>query len=387
MQFVDLKAQYARLAPSINKRINRVLEHGGYIMGPEIKELETALADFCGAKHAISCSNGTEALYMVLLAWGIGPGDAVFVPPFTFFSTAEVVSLLGATPVFVDIDPDTYNISAKELDLAVQAVMQGDNTLHPLPFIGEQDCLKPKAVIPVDLFGLPADYDALLPVAEKHGLLVLEDAAQSFGGALHGRRCGNLGCHAASTSFFPAKPLGCYGDGGAIFTNDDALAELLRSIRVHGKGVNKYENVRIGVNGRLDTIQAAILLSKLEIFEDELIARQGVAERYSTVFMGEPKITIPKIPNGFISAWAQYTIRVSQRDTLAANLKKQGIPSNIYYPKPLHCQAVYEQLGYRAQDFPISMTASEEVLSLPMHPYFKEHEQDSVIKATLAVVR
>jgi len=358
--FIDLKAQQKRIRPQLEERIRKVLDHGQYIMGPEVKELEEKLAEFTGAKHAITCSSGTDALLMVLMAWGVGPGDAVFTTPFTFIATAEVISLLGATPVFVDIDPRTFNIDPEKLTLAIQAVNENTSSLSP------------KAIIPVDLFGLPADYDAIMPIAQKYNLLVLADAAQSFGGVYKGCKVGTLG-HATATSFFPAKPLGCYGDGGAVFTDNDALAEKLTSIRVHGKNSNKYDNIRVGLNARMDTLQAAILLPKLEIFPEELEARQQVAHTYTEQFTkNSSPFTVPYIPKGHKSAWAQYSILSNCREEIIDHLKSEGIPSAIYYPKPLYMQTAFKVLGYKEENFPVAESISKQIFSLPMHPYLAE---------------
>lgn len=385
MDFVDLKAQYQRLKAPIQTKINAVLEHGQFIMGPEIRELEEKLRAYTGAKHCITCASGTDALLMALMAWGVGPGDAVFCPPFTFFATAEVVALLGATPVFVDIDAKTYNLDAAKLEKAIVAVRDRDSSIHPLP-VGAEKGLRPKVVIPVDLFGLAAEYEPILAVAAKYNVLVLEDAAQSFGGSYHGKKTCGLGCHASATSFFPAKPLGCYGDGGALFTDDDGLAELFTSIRVHGKGGHKYDNARIGINGRLDTLQAAVLIPKLEILDEEIAERQRVADGY-TRGLSASGIPVPETPASSQSAWAQYTIRVDRRDAVQEALKKAGVPTNIYYPLPLHRQNAMAYLGYKEDDFPVSMRASREVLSLPMHPYLKREETDTVVAELLAAVK
>jgi UDP-2-acetamido-2-deoxy-ribo-hexuluronate aminotransferase len=373
--FIDLKAQQDRIRPQIEERIKRVLDHGQYIMGPEIKELEEKLADFTGAKHAITCSSGTDALLMVLMAWGVGPGDAVFTTPFTFIATAEVISLLGATPVFVDIDSRTFNIDPAKLKLAIRAIEENNPSIYPIP----NSSLTPRAIIPVDLFGLPADYDAINRITAEHNLLVLVDAAQSFGGEYKGRKVGTSG-HATATSFFPAKPLGCYGDGGAIFTDDDGLAEILISIRVHGKGTDKYDNVRIGLNTRMDTLQAAILLPKLEIFHQEIKARQSVAESYTELFsVHSSQFTIPHIPEGYKSSWAQYSILSEHRDETQRILQNGGVPTAIYYPKPLHMQKAFELLGYRIDDFPVAELTSKKIFSLPMHPYLAEHQIQRII--------
>jgi UDP-2-acetamido-2-deoxy-ribo-hexuluronate aminotransferase len=376
--FIDLKAQQEKIRPRIEARIKKVLDHGQYIMGPEIRELEKKLAEFTGAKHAITCSSGTDALLMVLMAWGLGPGDAVFTTPFTFIATAEVISFVGATPVFVDIDPRTFNIDTARLELAIKTIKENDPSIYPIPNT-QFTALSPKAIIPVDLFGLPANYDIIMEIAKKHNLLVLADAAQSFGGEFRGRRVGTLG-QATATSFFPAKPLGCYGDGGAVFTDDDELADILASIRVHGKGTDKYDNVRIGINARLDTIQAAILLSKLEIFPDELEARQTVAETYSEQLASvhSSKFTIPYIPEGHRSAWAQYSVLSDNREELITQLQEEGIPTSIYYPKPLHLQLAFKYLNYRKGDFEIAESISARIFSLPMHPNLNEKQTQKI---------
>ncbi len=378
--FIDLKAQFSLVESNIRQRLDTVLAHGGYIMGPEVAELEKRLAAFAGVKHVVSCASGTDALFMPLLAWGIGPGDAVFTTPFTFIATAEVITLIGATPIFVDIDPATYNIDPAKLALAVEAVQNQDPARHPLPQAALAAKLTPKVVIPVDLFGLPADYDAIMALAARHGLLVLEDGAQGFGGSYKGRMSCSL-AHCATTSFFPAKPLGCYGDGGAIFTDNDALAELLVSIRVHGKGRDKYDNVRIGFNGRLDTLQAAILLAKLDVFPAELDARDAVAARYAAGFAGLPDMAVPAVPAGWRSAWAQYTVATPRRDAVMAALTAAGVPAMVYYTKPLHIQTAFTGLGYAPADFPHSLAASTRVMSLPMHPYLDASTQDRIIAA------
>ena len=306
MQFIDLGSQQRRIRSDIEKRIADVLNHGQYIMGPEVKELEDKLGAYIGAKHSISCASGTDGLLLSLMAMNTGPGDAVFTSPFTFIATAEVIALVGATPVFVDIDPQTFNIDPEKLEKAILAVERGEGGLHPLPKMAEETKLKPKGIIPVDLFGLPADYDALEKVSRRFGLWMVEDAAQSFGAEYKDRKACSFG-DIACTSFFPAKSLGCYGDGGMCFTDDPEKAEVMRSTRVHGQGVHKYDNVRIGINGRLDTIQAAILLAKFEIFEEEIDLRQGIAARYSAFLKGSPFIS-HRIPDGYKSAWAQYSV-------------------------------------------------------------------------------
>jgi len=364
--FIDLKAQYERLEKEINSRIQTVLQHGRFVMGPEIDEIERKLSQFVGVKHTITCSSGTDALLMPLMAWNVGHGDAVFTTPFTFIATAEVIQLLGATPVFVDIEENTFNINPVKLRSEIEKTVA----------MGK---LRPKAVIPVDLFGLPADYDEINALAEEFNLVVLEDAAQSFGATYNGKKSCSL-AHAAATSFFPAKPLGCYGDGGAIFTNDDKLAEILRSIRVHGQGTNKYENIRIGLNARFDTLQAAILLPKLEIFPGEVEMRQKVAEKYSRAL--ENRVRTPYVPRDRSSVWAQYSILARDSEERAAmqeKLKKNGVPSAIYYPVPLHLQQAFSSLGYKQGDFPVAEEISKKIFSLPMHPYLEDEQINKII--------
>jgi dTDP-4-amino-4,6-dideoxygalactose transaminase len=332
-----------------------------------VRALEAELASFCGARHAVSCASGTDALVLVLMAKGIGPGDAVLCPSFTFCATAEVVALLGATPVFADVDEATFNIDPGSLERAIAKAKR----------LG----LKPRAVIPVDLFGLPADYDAIAAIAAAEGIFILDDAAQAFGATYHGRPLGTFGL-ATTTSFFPAKPLGCYGDGGAIFTDDDELAALLVSLRVHGQSTtDKYDNVRVGLTGRLDTMQAAVLLEKMKIFPDEIAARNAAAERYGNALGNVAGV--PRVPEGHTSVWAQYTIRVEpgRRDGLAAALKAEGIPTAIYYPKPLHRQSAYQHFPYAEGGLPISDQLAAEVISLPMHAYLDEPTQDRIIDA------
>jgi dTDP-4-amino-4,6-dideoxygalactose transaminase len=369
IEFIDLRAQRRRLGEKVDQAVARVIDHGRYILGPEVTELEAQLAAFCGAKHAISCGNGTDALALVLMAQGSRPGDAIFVPSFTFCATAEVVAWLGATPVFVDVLPDTYNMDPLSLQVAIETARE----------MG----LKPAGVIPVDLFGQPADYDALLPIAQAHKLWVLSDAAQSFGASYKGTPVGTFGL-ATSTSFFPAKPLGCYGDGGAIFTEDDHLTEVLKSLRVHGQGVDKYDNVRIGMNGRLDTIQAAILIEKLAIFPDEIVARNRIAKRYNEL-LGDVA-HVPFVRDDSNSVWAQYTIELDRRDEAAAALKDAGVPTAIYYPKPLHRQTAYSRFPTAKGGLPVSDALSQRVLSLPMHPYLDEATQDRIVAAVKAFV-
>lgn len=385
MQFIDLALQQQRIRLEIDQRIKTVLDHGKYIMGPEVFELEDKLCSFTASSHCISCASGTDALLMVLLAWGVRPGDAVFVPAFTFFATAEVVSLLGATPIFVDIEPDTFNISPVCLEKAIQAVLEQNKNIYPLPLTAQKNRLKPRAIITVDLFGQAADYDSILAIANNYGLLVLEDAAQSFGGTYKGKMNCALGCHAAATSFFPAKPLGCYGDGGAIFTDDDDLAGMLKSLRVHGKGDDKYNNVRIGINGRLDTIQAAVLLPKLDIFQEEIELRQVVAESYSKKFLKDLDIHTPLVKAECRSAWAQYSVLLSAglRDKVASDLKIRGIPTNIYYPKPLHMLDAFKDMSYSPDDLRVSQDSSKRILALPFYPYIKEQELEKISTAII----
>jgi dTDP-4-amino-4,6-dideoxygalactose transaminase len=365
--FIDVAAQRRRLAPAIDAAIARVLTHCHFVLGPEVKSFETELAAFCGAQHVITCASGTDALVLALRAMGIGPGDAVFCPSFTFCATAEVVALVGATPVFVDVDAATFNIDANRLASAI--------------ITAKETGLKPKAVIPVDLFGLPADHAAIAAVSKNEGLSVLDDAAQGFGATYNNRRLGTFG-RATATSFFPAKPLGCYGDGGAVMTDDDEFAEALKSLRVHGQGSDKYDNVRIGLASRLDTIQAAILIEKLKIFSDEIDARNTVARRYNEGL--NDVVTVPTAPAGSTSVWAQYTIRISggRRDAVAVALKAEGIPTAIYYRIPLHRQQAYKHYPIDKGGVEVSDRLAFEVLSLPMHAYLDTETQDRVIEAT-----
>lgn len=383
MQFIDLAAQQQRIRSAIDARVKAVLDHGIYIMGPEICELEKELRAFSGSGHCVSCASGTDALLMVLMAWGIGKNDAVFVPAFTFFATAEAVAMLGATPVIVDIDPVTFNMSPEGLRKAIAAVNARDSSLYPLPCEGRTQQLIPRAVIPVDLFGQAAEYDALLAVAAEYGLRVMEDSAQAFGGEYKGKKNCALGCHAAIASFFPAKPLGCYGDGGAVFTEDPDLAELLCSIRVHGKGIDKYDNIRIGINGRLDTLQAAILLAKLDIFAEEIALRQEKASLYAERMGSIVGVRLPEVLPHNRSVWAQYCIRLPEekRAAVIAHLKTQGIPYSIYYPKPVHMLGAFAPLEYAEEDFPHALAASRSVLALPFHPYLTEEDAARVASA------
>jgi dTDP-4-amino-4,6-dideoxygalactose transaminase len=365
--FIDIAAQRRRLGNSIDQALARVLAHCQFINGPEVAELEAALAAFCGARHVVTCASGTDALLMVLMAKGVGRGDAVFCPSFTFCATGEAVALTGATPVFVDVDDATFNIDVASLRLGIATARR----------LG----LKPRGIIAVDLFGQSADYDAICAVAEADGLFVLDDAAQSFGASYKGRRLGGFGVVTA-TSFFPAKPLGCYGDGGAIFTDDASFAETLRSIRVHGQGFDKYDNVRIGLTARLDTVQAAVLLEKLKIFDQEIAARNEAAARYAQG-LGNV-VTVPHLAGGTTSVWAQYTIRLpdgADRDEFASALKAQGIPTAIYYPKSMHQQAAYRDFPVADGGLPVCERLSSDVISLPMHAYLDQPTQDRIIKA------
>jgi UDP-2-acetamido-2-deoxy-ribo-hexuluronate aminotransferase len=373
MHFVDLHAQQKRISPELRRRIDAVLAHGQYIMGPEVGEFETALSEFAGAGQCVSCASGTDALQMILLAMGIGPGDAVLTSPFTFMATAEVVGLVGATPVFVDVEPDSYNLDPDALEATLEKMAAGES-----PSPGTPAGLRPRAVMPVDLYGLPADYGRIHRIAAEHDLSVIADGAQSFGGEIDGVRAGRL-THVTATSFFPAKPLGCYGDGGAILTDDEELADVLRSLRVHGRGDHKYHTVRLGLNSRLDTMQAAILLAKLEVFADELAARQKVARRYDELL--RDVVTTPVVPRGFRSAWAQYAVMVDERDAVRKALAAQQIPSMDYYPIPLHRQPVLDHLGYAAHSLPVAERLAKQVLCLPMHPYLSEKDQSRVAEA------
>lgn len=363
MQFIDLAAQRAQIEHKINSAIERVVQSGRYILGPEVTEFEDRLADYVGVKHAIGCANGTDALLLPLMAHNIGPGDAVFCPSFTFAATAEVVALRRAEPVFVDVEADTYNMDVASLEAAIAMVK-------------EEGRLQPRAIIPVDLFGLAADYEAIEALAKREGLIVIEDAAQSAGGKLGGKMCGSFG-DVASTSFYPAKPLGCYGDGGAMFTDDDDLATVLRSLNFHGKGDGQYDNVRVGINSRLDTIQAAILIEKLAILEGEMEARQTVAARYADGLRDVVKAA--EIVPGGRSAWAQYAIETDDRDGLKGHLQSNDIPSVIYYTKPLHQQLAYDMYPVAPDGLPVTAALPGKILCLPMHPYLTENDQDMII--------
>jgi dTDP-4-amino-4,6-dideoxygalactose transaminase len=365
--FIDLQAQRRRLGAPLEAAIRAAVEGGQWILGPQVAQFEHEIAQWAGVKHAVACANGTDALLLVLRAWGVGPGDAVFVPAFTFAASAEVVALTGASPVFVDVLPDTFNMAPASLEAAI-ALVKRDGKLNP------------KVVMPVDLFGQPADYRALSVIAAGEGLKLFCDTAQGFGGLLDGKRAGAIG-DAAATSFFPAKPLGCYGDGGACFTNDDSLKEILLSLRCHGQGRHRYEHVHIGLNSRLDTIQAAILIEKLKIFPEEIEARNRVAHRYNEGFAGSNRIVTPAVIAGATSTWAQYTLQVADRAKFQADLKESGVPTMVYYPLPLSRQKAYAH--YPSAPVPVSEALCAKVVSLPMHPYLDEAAQDRVIHAAL----
>jgi dTDP-4-amino-4,6-dideoxygalactose transaminase len=369
--FIDVAAQRRRLGARIDTAVARVLEHCQFVLGPEVRALEEALAAFCGARHVVTCASGTDALLLVLMAKGIGPGDAVICPSFTFCATAEVVALLGATPVFADVDEVTFNIAPDSAARAIEAARKAG--------------LAPRMIIPVDIFGLPADFKAINALASVEGLFVLDDAAQGFGGVVGNRRIGTL-ADATATSFFPAKPLGCYGDGGAVFTDDDEMRAILTSLRVHGHGTDKYDNVRIGLTARLDTIQAAILIEKLAIFADEIEARNRIAQRYAAGLADV--VMVPTVPKGLTSVWAQYTIRLKPgtRDAFAAALKAEGIPTAAYYPKPVHRQTAYSHYPCAEGGLPVTDMLAEEVISLPMHAYLDEATLDRIIDAVRRAV-
>ncbi len=364
--FIDVGAQRRRLGPAIDEAIARVLAHCQFILGPEVGELEAKLAQFCGARHAISCSSGTDALSLVLMARGIGAGDAVFCPSFTFAATPEVVAHAGATPVFVDVEEATFNLDPASVECAITSAKK----------LG----LKPKVILPVDLFGLSADHDSIAEIAESEGLFVLDDAAQAFGAIYKGRRLGAFG-GATATSFFPAKPLGCYGDGGAVMTDDDELADLIKGLRVHGQMPGQSEFSRIGMTGRLDTVQAAVLIEKLKIFPEEIEARARVARRYNEALAAVA--IVPRVPEGYASVWAQYTIRLApgRRDGLGQALKAEGIPTAVYYAKPLHRHEAYRRYPVAADGLPVTERLAEEVISLPMHAYLDEPTQDRIVEA------
>jgi dTDP-4-amino-4,6-dideoxygalactose transaminase len=370
MEFRDLKRQYDKYRNELNESIQKVLDSANFISGQEVEFLEQKLAEYVGVKNCISCANGTDAMVLVLKAWNIGPGDAVFVPNFTFFATAEVVSLVGATPIFVDVEYDSFNIDYNSLQENIIAVLA-------------EKKLRPKAIIPVDLFGLPANYEKLIPIAHKYNLFILEDAAQGFGGSFHQKKNCSFG-HASTTSFFPAKPLGCYGDGGAIFTDDDFLASVLRSLRVHGKGSNKYDNLLIGTNSRLDTIQAAILLVKLKALVDhELSDVNEISKLYNQGLVNLPVVT-PKVEDGYFSSFAQYTIKCKDektRNDLKHFLIDKGIPVNIYYEKTMNQQIAFASHFQKDYEFPVSKMLSKVSLSLPMHPYLFDSEVEHIISS------
>ena len=365
MKFIDLGAQQKTIRAKIENRVLNVLDHGRYIMGPEVFELEEKLAEYVGVSHCITCASGTDALLIPLLAKGIGQGDAVITTPFTYIATAEVIALLGAEPVFADIYPNTFNINPYEIKNAIKRAKS--KGLHP------------KAIISVDLFGLPSRHRIIDEIAKEENLFTIEDAAQGFGGSIRSKKAGSFG-EVASTSFFPAKPLGCYGDGGAIFTNNKNLADKMKSIRVHGSGLDKYENIRIGINGRLDTIQAAILLEKISIFNSELISRNKIADYYTENINSQ--FQKPYVPKKYFSSWAQYSILAKNekhKNSIILSLKKSDVPVMVYYKIPLHLQKCFNQLNYKPGDFPISEDVSKRIFSLPMHPYLSEEDQDKII--------
>jgi len=365
MEFLDLKTQQDRIRKPLEKRFNAILDHGAYIMGPEVYELEEKLADYCGVKHAISCSSGTDALLIPLMAWGVGPGDAVFTTPFTYVATAEVIALLGATPVFVDVYDSTFNIDCEKLEIAIQDTIKDGKLI-------------PKAIIPVDLFGVPARYRLIQEIANTYNLRVIEDAAQSFGGSIGSKKVGTFG-DIAATSFYPAKPLGCYGDGGAMFTNDDHLAEQCKAIRIHGTSLDKYNSEVIGLNGRLDSMQAAVLLEKLTIFDEELAMRSKVSNYYRK-YLNDAQC----IPENYHSSHALFSITFDshkKREEIVNTLKQNNIPSVIYYKYPIHLMKGFGYLGYKDGDFPISEGLSQKIVSLPMHPYLQKEEIDQVIES------
>ena len=373
MQFIDLKTQFERIQDDVTSRVGNVLESQRYIMGPEVAELEGELASYVGVSNVLGCSSGTDALLIPLMAFNLKEADAVFVPSFTFFASAEAITLAGGTPVFVDIDPRTFNISPESLSEAIEKTV-------------EEGKLTPRGVIAVDLFGQPADYDAIGAITAKHGLFLLEDAAQGFGGVYKGRKAGSFG-DVAATSFFPAKPLGCYGDGGAIFTDNDSLAEDMFSIRVHGQGGDKYDNVRMGINGRLDTIQAAILLSKLAIFDSEVEARNRVADRYTELL--KDCFVTPYVADDCRSVWAQYTLLAkdeAQRNRIVDGMRECGLPIAVYYPIPIHLSTAYQSLGYKSGDLPICEDCAKRVFSLPMHPYLSDEDMDTIVAAVKELV-
>lgn len=369
--FIDLKTQYQSNQTSIDRAVQTVLNHGQYIMGPEVAELEAKLAEYTGAKHVLACSSGTDALVLPLMAKSLTANDAIFTTPFTFFASAESITLAGATPVFVDVDPDTYCLDTNDLELKIEQVLAK----------GE---LTPRGIVPVDLFGIAADYNKINEIAGKHNLFVLEDAAQAFGADYHGKRAGAL-ADIAATSFYPAKPLGCYGDGGAVFTNDSELYEDLISLRVHGQGRSgdKYDNVRIGLNARMDTIQAAILLEKLKLYDAEREQRNRVASMYTQRLTGTVKT--PVVPEQQSSVWAQYSVQSDKRDEIRDALQQAGVPTAVFYPIPIHLSTAYKHLGYKAGDFPVSEAAAERIFSLPMHPYLQEQQINQICEVIQSV--
>lgn len=368
MEFRDLKKQYEYLKPEIDNKISEILNSSQYIMGSHVKELEKELADYVGVKHCITCANGTDALQLALMVWDIGPGDAVFVPDFTFFSSGEVASAVGATPIFVDVDKDTYNISVENLTRMIETTI-------------EEGKWVPRVIIAVDLFGQPAEYEVIREIAEKYNMYILEDGAQGFGGRIGDKKACAFG-DISTTSFFPAKPLGCYGDGGAIFTDNDEWAVVLQSLRVHGKGKSKYDNVRIGMNSRLDTLQAAVLLAKLPVFVKEELEKCDKLANFYTENLKEV-VKTPIVKEGFFSSWAQYTIQLEDRearDGLQQYLREKGIPSMVYYQKPMHRQGAFEEITYVDEDFENTNRLCETVLSLPFHPYMSEEDAKVVVK-------
>ena len=367
MQFVDLKAQMEKVRPELDRRMADVLDSAAFVLGPQVAELENELAAIAGVNHCIGVANGTDALHLALLALGVGPGDAVFVPSFTFFASAEAICLAGAEPVFVDVSENSFNINP-------------ESTLQAIARVKATGELRPRAIIAVDLFGQVADYESLERIAKSNGLSIVEDAAQSFGARANEKLAGSFG-DIATTSFFPAKPLGCYGDGGAVFTDNDKLADLVRSLRVHGKGTNKYDNVRVGMNSRLDSLQAAVILSKLSVFQEELDRRNALAERYEAQLA--QLVETPPVPAGLQSSWAQYTIKVrsEHRDMLQQHLRKRGVPSIVYYPKPLDQQPAFNGRLHIETDCPTSTLLSKSVLSLPIHPYLTDAQFDQIVRA------
>lgn len=384
--FIDLQAQFARIQPQVESAMLAVVRSGQFILGPEVVRLERRLADYVGVKHCISCASGTDALVMALMAKGIGLGDAVFTVPFTFMASAEAIVTVGATPIFVDVAADSFNMDTAALSRAIEALAKADPSIHPLPRLPEDQlkALKPKGIIAVDLFGLTADYAAINAIAAANDLFVIEDAAQSFGASANNARSGSL-AEIACTSFFPAKPLGCYGDGGAIFVNDDELNTILRSIRVHGQGEDKYENVRMGITGRLDAVQAAVLLTKLDIFDDEMRERQRVAAGYAAALASLGiDVVAPAIPDHHTSAWAQYTVTArdaAARTKFQRRLNGKGIPTMVYYPKALHQQIAFSNMGYQSGDFTVSEDLTTRVFSLPMHPYLADEQIVDIVAA------